>query len=292
MYQLSNKCLQIKIHKIGAELSSIVSLKNNKEYLWRGDANVWGGQAPILFPFVGRLKEDTFIENGITYHQKQHGFFRRSDAIKLIEKNDTKLIFSIQHSAETLEVYPYEFEFKTSYELIENKIKIEHTVINLGNKTMYFSIGEHPAFNCSLHNPNESYENCTLEFEYPETDVTWNISEEGLLDGTNREFLNQTKILNLNKSTFDRDALVFKKLTSNKVTLTNKAEGPLITVEFADFPFLGIWSKPNAPFVCIEPWQGYADSVYSSQKIEEKEAIRSLEAGKKHIATYSIETHS
>jgi galactose mutarotase-like enzyme len=84
MYQLSNKCLQIKIHKIGAELSSIVSLKNNKEYLWRGDANVWGGQAPILFPFVGRLKEDTFIENGITYHQKQHGFFRRSYAIKLI----------------------------------------------------------------------------------------------------------------------------------------------------------------------------------------------------------------
>lgn len=292
MYQLSNKNIQIKIKKTGAELSSILSLKNNKEYLWRGDAKFWGGQAPILFPFVGRLKEDTFIENEKTYHQKQHGFFRRSDAIKLIEKTDSKLTFSIKHSKETLKVYPYEFEFKTSYELIENKIKIEHTVINLGDKPMYFSIGEHPAFNCSLIDSNESYENCTIEFEHPETDVTWNISQDGLLDGTTREFLNQTKILHLDKNTFSKDALVFKKLTSKKVTLGNKVEGPLITVEFADFPFLGIWSKPNAPFVCIEPWQGYADAVNCSQIIEEKEAIRSLEAGKEHNVTYSIEIHS
>ena len=291
MYQLSNNNIQIKINKTGAELSSIVSLKNNKEYLWRGDAKFWGGQAPILFPFVGRLKEDTFIENNRKYYQKQHGFFRRSDAIEFIDKTDSKITFSLKHSEKTLEVYPYEFEFKTSYQLVENKIQIQHTVTNLGNKNMYFSIGEHPAFNCSLQNSDESYENCFLEFEHPETDSTWNINEDGLLDGTTRKFLNDTKILHLNKNTFDKDALVFKNLRSNKVTLGNNAEGALITVEFNDFPYLGIWSKPNAPFVCIEPWQGYADSIQSNQKIEDKEAITMLEPGKEHIARFSIEIH-
>ena len=291
MQNLKNKSLQISINDIGAELSSIRSVKNNQEYLWRGDANYWGGQAPILFPFVGRLKDDTFYVNNKAYSQNQHGFFRRSNEIALIEKTDSKITYRHTHTEKTLKVYPYQFEFTTSYELIKNKIIIVHEVVNLGNSTMYFSIGEHPAFNCSLQNENESYDSCSIVFEQEETDETWNLSKDGLFDNTTTPVLNKTKSLALHKNSFEKDALVFKNLNSKKVTLRNETEGPLLTVEFADFPFLGIWSKANAPFICIEPWQGYADSINASQKIEEKEAITKLRPKEKHLASYSIEIH-
>lgn len=291
MESIQNKKIKISIKDIGAELGSIISLTNNKEYLWRGDSNFWGGQAPILFPFVGRLKEDTFYVEGKAYSQKQHGFFRRSDEINLVEKTDTKITYRHTHTNETLKVYPFQFEFTTSYELIENKIIIVHEVVNLGESTMYFSIGEHPAFNCSLHDENESYDSCSIIFEQEETDDTWNLNNDGLFDTTTTPVLNKTKSLELHKNSFDKDAMVFKNLNSNKVTLLNANEGPLITVEFKDFSYLGIWSKPNAPFVCIEPWQGYADANNSSQKLEEKEAITKLKPKEKHISSYSITIH-
>lgn len=291
MHSIQNKNLKITIKDIGAELSSIISLKNNKEYLWRGDSEYWGGQAPILFPFVGRLKNDVFIANGKEYSQKQHGFFRKSNAVKLIEKTDTKLTFSITHSKETLEVYPYEFEFKTTYELIDNKVSIHHYVENLGTDNMYFSLGEHPAFNCSLNHLNKSYEHCSLTFDKNETDATWNLNKDGLFDNTTTAFLKNSNKIDLKANSFDKDALVFKNLKSNKITLSNKSEGKLVTVEFKDFDYLGIWSKPNAPFVCIEPWLGIADSQDSSQNIEEKEAIINLAPKKNYSASFSIEIH-
>ncbi len=292
MQTLKNSFLTVKIKEQAAELSSIVATKNNAEYLWRGDAKFWGGQAPVLFPFVGRLKNDTFIANNKEYSQKQHGFFRKSNTVEILEKTDNKVTFSIKSSEEIKKVYPYDFEFRTSYELIENNIKVTHEVFNQGTEDLYFSLGEHPAFNCSLVNPDESYENCSLEFEYAETDATWNLNSDGLLNNTTTEVLNETQTLDLHKDSFSNDALIFKNLKSKKISLINKKEGKLITVSFKDFPFLGIWSKPNAPYVCLEPWLGIADNINSSQKIEEKEGIISLAPNKNFTASYSIEVHA
>jgi len=291
METIQNKNIKITIKDIGAELSSIVSLKNNKEYLWRGDAKFWSGQAPILFPFVGKLKEDHFIANEKVYSQKQHGFFRKSNEVKLIKNTETKLTYSIKHSERTLEVYPYKFQFNTSYELIGNKIIIDHFIKNLGDDILYFSIGEHPAFNCSLIDPNQSYDQSTLLFDKNETEATWNLNKEGLFDNTTTEILKNTSKIELNTNSFKKDALVFKNLKSNTVTLSNKKEGPLVTVEFKDFSYLGIWSKPNAPFVCIEPWLGIADSHDTNQKIEDKEAIIHLAPKGNYSASYSIIIH-
>lgn len=291
MQTIQNKKLKISVNEFGAALTSISSLKNNKEYLWRGDDAFWGGQAPILFPFVGRLKNDTFIAKGKEYSQKQHGFFRKSNETKLIDQTDSTLTYSIKHSKATLEVYPYEFEFITQYEIVGTKINILHKVTNLGNQTMYFSLGEHPAFNCSLIDPNKSYEDCALIFSENETDVTWNLSDEGLFDTTTTNILADTNKIDLNQKSFENDALVFKNLKSKTITLKNKNEGPLVTLRYDDFPLLGIWSKQDAPFVCIEPWIGCADSINSSQKIEEKEGIIPLDSNQTFEASYSIEIH-
>jgi galactose mutarotase-like enzyme len=288
MNSIKNDFIEISIKDIGAELTSIKA--NGKEYLWQGDPNFWGGQAPILFPFVGRLKNDAFFYNEESYSLPQHGFFRRSSNIKLIDKSDNKLTFSLKSNEETLKVYPFEFEFITSYEIQENNITIHHKVVNTGKEKMYFSVGEHPAFKCSLKDSNESYTDCYLEFEKNESAHT-HLIEGGLIGTESEQILNNENKLELNANSFDKDALVIKEMNSKKVSLVNNKEGKIVTLRYQDFPLLGIWSKPNAPFVCIEPWLGVADSVNSTQKIEEKEAIIPLEKGEEYNCSYSIEVH-
>lgn len=289
MHSIQNEFIQIKIKEIGSELSSIVA--NGKEYLWQGNPDYWTGQAPILFPFVGRLKDDFYLYKGEKHTLAQHGFYRRSNEIKLIEKSDTKLRFSIKNSAETLKVYPFEFEFITSYELHENKITIHHKVVNTGKDTLYFSLGEHPAFNCSLLDANVKHDQCYLEFEKNENAAISLLAEGGYISSKTQEYLKNTTLLELPKTVFDKDALVFKKMNSKKVTLINKQEGKLVTVSYKDFPNMGIWAKPMAPYVCIEPWLGYADSVDSNHKIKDKEGILSLDSKTTFECSYTIEVH-
>ncbi|WP_139957190.1 aldose 1-epimerase family protein [Flavicella sediminum] len=288
MNSLKNEFLEIKIKDTGSELASIIA--NGKQYLWEGNPTYWGGQAPILFPFVGRFKNDEYFYQGKKYTLPQHGFYRRSNAIKLINKTANSLSYSLKSCDESLKVYPFHFEIINTYKIDKNTITIEHKVKNTGSDLLYFSIGEHPAFKCSLENPNESFENCTLEFEKTENAVI-HLIENGLISNTTEPCLNNSNSIELDANSFEKDALVFKKMNSKKVSLIHKNEGKLVTLRYADFPMLGIWSKAKAPFVCIEPWLGIADSVDSDQKIENKEAIISLEKGKTFTASYSIEIH-
>lgn len=288
MHTLENSFIKIAVKNTGAELSSLVS--NGKEYLWQGDPRFWRGQAPILFPFVGKLKNDTYFHKGAAYHLPQHGFFRRSNAIKLVAQSDTKLTFSLQSNAETLKNYPFDFEFITSYQLHKNILTIAHTVVNKGEEILYFSLGEHPAFRCSLQNPEESYDRNQLLFEKEET-AEIHLLEQGLIGSQTANLLKNSNCLDLHSGIFDKDALVLKKMKSKKVTLLHETEGTLVTLSYPDFPFLGIWSKPGAPFVCIEPWLGIADSIHTSQKLEEKEGILSLDSENTFNCSYSIEVH-
>lgn len=288
MNTLKNDYLQIKVKDTGSELSSIVA--NDKEYLWQGNPEFWGGQAPILFPFVGRFKNDQYLHKGKVYSVPQHGFYRKNENVTLVNKAVDCLSYALISSEETLKVYPFHFEIINNYSIEKNVISIVHEIKNTGNETMYFSIGEHPAFNCSLLNPKESFENCSIEFNEIEN-AEIHLIQGGLISNTTESLLTNTNILELNSTSFDKDALVFKKMNSKRATLIHSTEGKLVTLNYKDFPMLGIWSKPNAPFVCIEPWLGIADSVNSNQKIEEKEGIISLEKGKIFTASYSIEIH-
>lgn len=289
MYSLQNKKLQIKIKETGIELSSIIA--NGKEYLWQGNPDYWVGQAPILFPFVGRFKDDFYLFNGQKYSLPQHGFFRKSTDIQLSNSSETKCSFSLKSNENTLAIYPFEFDFKTSFELVENTIIISHEVENTGNDTMYFSLGEHPAFNCSLIDKNAKHDQCYLEFEKEETAQVSLITKDGYIAPETQNYIKNSAIIELPPTVFDKDALVFKKMNSKKVTIINKSEGKLVTVAYKDFPNLGIWAKPMAPYVCIEPWIGYADSPDSNHQLKEKEGVISLASKETYSASYSIEIH-
>ncbi|MFL5729385.1 MAG: aldose 1-epimerase family protein [Cytophagaceae bacterium] len=282
---IENEYLKVSVKASGAELISIRNKKNNLEYLWQGDPQYWGRRAPVLFPIVGKLKNNSFRAEDQTYQLPQHGFARDYHFEK-ISSDAQSVVYSLKSSEETLKSYPYEFELRIAYTLINNRLEVKYEVINTGGKQMWFSIGGHPAFNCPLE-PQEKFNNYYLEFEHTENADTHLISE-GLLNGQTEGSLKNVKKLMLNEQVFAKDALIYKGLKSSYVSLKSDSSSASVTFDFKGFPYLGIWSKPG-PFVCIEPWYGHADTTNFEGEIRDKEGILSLKKGQEFSCMYGIE---
>ena len=289
MPSLKNHLLHIQIKPKGAELCHITSTKHQTEFLWQADPTVWGSHAPNLFPIIGALKADSYNYNNQTYQMPKHGFVRHNDNLSITHQTDASVTFRLTSSSELFKLYPFLFEFEITYTLYENKLTVTHSVTNLDNKIMYFSLGGHPAFNCPL-TEDEAYTDYYLEFKTDETSPTYLLNmDNGLLTDKTKPIFADGNRINLRPDLFNEDALIFKELNSRTVRLKHLTKGEVLRMNFKDFNSLGIWAKPNAPYVCIEPWLGYADNETTDQKLETKEGILSLEAGSKFNATYTIE---
>lgn len=289
MHTLTNNLLSISIRQPGAELCSITSVKDGTEFMWSGNPSVWSGIAPTLFPIVGALRDDSYMLDGKAYHMPKHGFFRKSKDVVLVEQTKNSITYKLEQNKKTLEVYPFKFKFYISYTLKANSIIINHKVVNNNDTTMYFSLGGHPAFKCPVYN-DDTYTDYQLIFEHKETAKTHLLNlETGLYTGKTEPVFNNNNTINLHYNLFNKDALVFKDLTSRKVTLHSKIHGDILTMNFNDFKQLGIWAKPNANYVCIEPWLGYADNETTNQDFTTKPGSLSLEAGGVFEARYSID---
>lgn len=287
--RIENEFLQISVLQKGVELSGIKSKKTGIEYMWQANPDIWGSHAPVLFPIIGALKEDKYSFEGKTYTGlPKHGFIRRNEKMKLVEQEGNRLRYELNYTEDSLKIYPFKFGFSIEYRLEGNKIHVDHEVINQGQSEMLFSLGGHPAFNCPWKEGAE-YEDYFLEFEEEENDHTWVLSDRGLIDKPGAQLLDKTNKLPLHKHLFDKDALIFKKLKSRSVHLKSSKHPEVLSMHFPNFPYLGIWAKPQAPYVCIEPWMGIADSEASSGKLEEKEGILKLAAQSSFGASYIIE---
>ncbi len=286
MYTLENEQLKVSINPVGAELSSIWSKSNQQEYLWQGDTNIWSSQAPVLFPIIGGLKNGSYIHNNKTYQLPKHGFIRYNKDLGVDQESDTKIVFLLESSEKTLKMYPFEFSFQISFELIRNQIKVTHKIKNTAQEMMFFSVGGHPAFNCPLFT-SEKYSDYYITLDGGVGTKSHILTSDGLIDTKSIAVFEDEKIP-LTPNLFDNDALIFKNINAQKATLYHKTKGPIVMMSFEDFPDLGIWAKPNAPFVCIEPWLGYADVVDTDQNLRNKEGIQCLAAGKTHKSSYCI----
>lgn len=287
IYTIRNSYLQISVIKTGAELCSIKSLLTGREFIWQASPKVWRSHAPVLFPIIGSLKDGFCLFDGKPYKTPKHGLIRNNPNVELAEKTDTSLTFGLGYSEETLALYPFRFNFRITYSLAGNTITVHHLVKNDDEKTMFFSLGGHPAFKCPI-NFWESYADYFLEFEHPETQQTWLLDNTGLLNGKTKPILGDSKKLPLSHELFANDALIFKTLKSNMVSLKNHTATNSVTMQLNDFPYLGIWAKPEGDFVCIEPWLGVADSSNTDQNLKTKEGILSLEPNTVFNASYSI----
>ena len=277
---ISNSNLTAIINHLGAELISLRT-KENKEYIWEGNPEFWGKHSPILFPIVGTLKNNSYLFNGVEYHLSRHGF-ARDMKFELIEIKDSSATFSIQNSKETLKTYPFEFELHIIYTIEGNSLDVQYKILNKSKTQMPFSIGAHPAF--ALSGGFESY---SIAFEQEET-LEYYLLENDLVSNTTKKLEADSKRIPLNYELFNNDALIFKSIKSNSLTLLENSK-PMIKVYFEDFPNLGIWTKKNAPFLCIEPWFGYSDTEESSGTIFEKEGIQILEVNETFNSKFSIE---
>ena len=284
--KLDNKKIKIEVDNQGAQLQKLVLKKDDKNYLWHGDSKYWGRRAPILFPIVGRLKEDKYIYNDQEYKMTQHGFARDKE-FELVEQSKNHLSYLLKQSRDTLEKYPFKFRLQIKYSIQGNSLDISYRVINQDQKDIYFSVGAHPAFYWP-QNEDEKKEDYYLEFEKKEKAARY-LLEDGLLNQQQELILDNQKILELTPDIFKDDALVFKDLKSEKISLKSRKSEVEVKVEFEDFPYLGIWSQSaEAPFICIEPWQGIADSIDSRGIIEEKEGIIQLTPGEEFTSTHTI----
>ena len=277
---ISNSNLTAQIKHLGAELFSLKTVQN-KEYIWEGNPIFWGKHSPILFPIVGSLKNNSYSYNGKQYHLNRHGFARELE-FELIEKSKESATFSLISTIETKKVYPFDFELQICYSLKGNKLNIDYIVSNKNERAIPFAIGAHPAF--ALPGNFTEY---SLEFQQDEI-LNYHLLEEGLISNTTNQLQLKNKQLDLKYQLFEKDALVFKTLKSKSITILKNAN-PLLKVNFTDFPNLGIWTVANAPFICIEPWFGYSDTIHSSGNLVEKEGIQLVEANQKVQSNFSIE---
>ncbi len=287
IYNIQSDKFQVSIHQSGLELSSIKHKKTGTEYLWQGDSNYWTGQAPVLFPIIGALKNGTTLFDGKPYQIPKHGIIRHSTKAKVTEHLDDSITFQFHWDEETLHQFPFRFIFNLSFSLKGNQLNVTHTIHNADKEPMPYQLGAHPAFNCPLNNQGE-YSDYFLEFPVNETAQTWLIDDNGLLTDSTEPIFDSSKILRLHNHLFDNDALIFKDLNSKSVTLKSDELGEILRVDFDDFPYLGIWAKPGAPFICIEPWHGITDHQNTDGNFLSKEKLRFLEPENEETLGYQI----
>lgn len=286
MLSIDNRQLKISIHPKGAELQSIFHKGRQLEYMWGGDPAIWGKHSPILFPIVGTLKEDKYYYEGKPYSLGRHGFAREME-FEVEEQGPDHLVLLLRNDVSTRQKYPFDFELRLTYRLLDEGFTTTYSVKNPGSTDMYFSVGGHPAFKVPLAE-GTTYDNYYLEFDQKETASRWPISAEGLIEQQPIPLLKDTRRLPLAKELFAKDALVFKQLSSTSVSLRSDKTDHGLTFDFAGFPFLGIWAAKNADFLCIEPWCGIADSVDSTQQLTEKEGIIRLAPGATFERTWGV----
>ena len=276
MQILKNDILKIEINEHGAELSSVLCVKSQKEYLWQGDPQFWGRRSPVLFPVVGKYKGLKSVYGGKEYSLPQHGFARDCD-FTLIQKTENSVAFELTENSDTLKNYPFKFRLVCSFELNGNKIRVKWSVTNTNDCEMYFSIGAHPAFNCEKGKTVLSMNKENLKYSVLDKDGLY-LPEKYPLESS---FIVTDDI-------FDRDALIIENSGVTSVQLLNDGK-EFVTVNFTA-PLFGIWSpvKKNAPFVCIEPWYGRADAADFNCDLTNREWGNKLSVGETFEKEYEI----
>lgn len=285
MHVMENERLRVSVSDKGAEIRSIYDKKKEREALWTGDPTYWKGQAPVLFPFVGKVTGGAYTYEGEKYPIKQHGFARDMD-FALVSAEADCVVHRLTATEETKKVYPFDFELELVHRLEGNRITVEWHVKNRGDKTMYFSIGGHPGFIVGKKT------GCLITFDGQE-ELTRSIInlETGCMDTTKSEVLKlKDGAYEVEPHSFDVDALVFDNAQVKKVGIISAEGEKLVTMYCPDALSLGVWSKPqeDAPFICLEPWIGRCDNDGFAGELKDKFNEQALEAGAAFDAVYDL----
>lgn len=286
MILLENEHILVNLSAQGAELRSIKNKSTQIDYLWKGDPQYWGKFSPVLFPIIGALKDNSYFVENQKYQLPRHGF-ARDHQFEVQQLSDREVLFTLSSTAETLKVYPFEFNLGLRYQLSGHTISCTYEVHNPGQKELLFSVGGHPAF-AVPQTPDTVYEDYYLDFNRDEKVTYFKIEDNLISDQTELLQLDAGK-LKLAHALFYNDALVVKELKSDVITLRNTKNAHGLNFQFKGFPYFGIWSAKDADFICLEPWCGIADSIQANQQFSDKEGMVTLAAGHDFERSWSVE---
>lgn len=271
--------ISAEINSLGAEL--IQFSKDNINYIWKVDDNFWNKTSPILFPIVGRLKNDSYFLDGTNYKMTRHGFARNHE-FSVVNKTENSICFAFTDDEKTFLQYPFKFQLIITYTINTEGLIIDYNVINKSKKTMPFSIGAHPAINI-----DSGFDNYSILFDN-DSELTSHELENENFSGRTKQIKLQDRSLKLDYQLFEIDAIVLKKFKSKHLTIY-KYNSPFIKISFDNFPHLGIWTKKDAPFICIEPWQGFADNKNTTGDLIKKEGMLHLSQNEEKNFSISFE---
>lgn len=280
IFKLQNSTIGAEINCLGAELIFFGG-QAGKNILWSKQTDHWNRVAPNLFPVVGRLIDDQYTLHGKMYRMTQHGF-ARDRAFEVVEQTENAVRLRLISDSESMEFYPFSFVFDVCYSLIENGVSISYETQNTGKEPMYYSVGGHPAFYLE-----EALENYYLEFD-SEIPLDRQELEGSYFSGKTTHYGVSNK-LELNDKLFENDAFVLKAPGCSSVSLKHVNGKTRVRMNCDSWTAIGFWTKKGAPFLCIEPWWGWADHTDARGKLEEKKGIRKLNPGEKERLEYSIE---
>lgn len=284
MIVLRSGCVTAEIEEMGAEIKSLKL--DAEEFMWN-KKDFWPKTSPVLFPFVGGLREGKYIYEGVEYSMPTRHGFARDNKFEVVYLTDDEVTFKFSSTEETLKKYPFKFELYMKYTLTGKGFNLSYLVKNIDDKDMYFSIGAHPAFLLE-----ENYENVNyIEFEKEESASKYRLHESGFYDGLKEFFSKQEnkKVIEILDNNFEEDAISFKGLNSNKVFIKSRNNDKEVMVDFTGFPYVAFWKPLKAPFVCIEPWFGINDNINQGRDIKEKEGIQKLESNSEFNAILKFE---
>ncbi|QOV18244.1 aldose 1-epimerase family protein [Blautia liquoris] len=285
-YRIFNEKMSVMIHSKGAELNSI--RKGNTEYLWQGDPAFWEGQAPNLFPYVGRMTDKSYTYQGNRYQMDIHGFVKDYD-LTVCDHGRDYITFCLDSDHGTMRQYPFSFTYLISYRLEGSRLEISYEVTNRDDKRMYFGIGGHPGFRVPICD-GEKFEDYSLKFQESVHPLRIGFSPTCFVDNTKTPFeLGDDNCLNLKHNLFDQDAVVLEG-AGDTVILLDKRRHAVLSLNFPDMPYLGIWHTPkmDAPFICLEPWASLPSSQGVVEELTMQKSLIMLDEGKTYVNDWSI----
>ena len=282
---LQNAALTCVVALRGAELRSLRDTASNDEFIWQRDPGVWSASAPILFPVIGRFKDGGYLLDGRFYEIPKHGFARDTD-FSLVNSNETLATFRLTDSTTTIAAYPYAFTLEVTFTLKARTLVVDYRVVNHNDRTMFFALGSHPAFNLPTNlGPLESW---SIRFDQAEEPSCHRVAENLLRSAPEPFAFDADNGFVLTSDTFVRDALIFKGIRSQHLQIVHREHGVRVRFDTGGAPTLGIWAKPGAHYVCLEPWFGFDDSSEINVDIQQKPDMLRLAAGETFAAGYSI----
>jgi galactose mutarotase-like enzyme len=276
--------LTAEINPLGAQLSTLRD-REGRDLLWNGDAAVWAGRAPILFPIVGSLAGGRYRLGGRSFALSRHGF-ARGKPFEVVATTASSATFRLRADESTLAVYPFHFELEVSYVLASSTLSVNASVRNTGSEPLPASLGFHPGLRWPLpYGPARAAH--FIEFEADEPAPIRRINPDGLLSREGFPTPVTNRRLMLSDELFRDDVMILDTLNSRSLRY-GAADGPLVEVRFPDAQYLGLWTKPGAPFICIEPWQGITDPAGFAEDFTRKPGVFTVEPGATHSLNMGI----